>query len=429
MQLHLNRTTPQVHLNRQQPQPKSESGRKCNPQTSADVLSSSSPRQQRGRVPILHETSVQLERETSRQTIKLKITQYVRPPESTRTHHETILKLGKSSPAIINHNSNDHQVHVQPNTEHTTTKPPPKVQIQQQTRWEDIPTIVQTCPSRILNQEISSSSSINTYVSRICSSVQCSCLIWSFSRNLDFSRSSITSTKQISIFTIISNLKISLFFKDHNQSSIIDHVHHRLLSNLIFVFFSSSSSSHVNQSNLKSHSSSRSSTSMINRQSLSSSSSLNTSQSSSSSAQFSQSSNQSHKTKTRQKKTQNDKNNAKIMSSLHINHWIHQNSTLHNTRSRRHKNKHKKRYQSKPLSLSIVSSRSGLKKFLLILSSLLKSVSKLNQISNLSFFSSFSRLSHSFWDSSNAQKESWCFDFRVTCHGHTSHVRQQTTRS
>ena len=60
------------------------------------------------------------------------------------------------------------------------------------------------------------------------------------------------------------------------------------------------------------------------------------SQSSSSSAQSAQSSNQSHITKTRQKKTQNDQNNAKIMSSLHNNHWIHQNSTLHSTRSRRH---------------------------------------------------------------------------------------------
>ena len=58
MQLHLNRTTPQVHLNRQQPQPKSESGRKCNTQTSADVLSSSSPRQQRGRVPIMANSSI-----------------------------------------------------------------------------------------------------------------------------------------------------------------------------------------------------------------------------------------------------------------------------------------------------------------------------------------------------------------------------------
>ena len=75
-------------------------------QTSADVLSSSSPRQQRGRVPIMANSSIPPRNEcptgkrNQSSNNQTQITQYVRPPESTRTHHETILKLGKSSPAI-----------------------------------------------------------------------------------------------------------------------------------------------------------------------------------------------------------------------------------------------------------------------------------------------------------------------------------------
>ena len=147
-------------------QPKSESGRKCNPQTSADVLSSSSPRQQRGRVPIMANSSIPPRNEcptgkrnqsSNNQTQNHSVCTTTRvntyPPRNTT-------EAGKAHQLSINHNSHDHQVHVQPNTEHTTTKPPPKVQIHQQTRRDHIPTIVQTCPSRILNQEISSSSSI-----------------------------------------------------------------------------------------------------------------------------------------------------------------------------------------------------------------------------------------------------------------------------
>ena len=78
-------------------------------------------------------------------------------------HHETILKLGKSSPAInqsITTRTTSRSTYNQiPSTPQRNR--PPRFKYNK-TRREHIPTIVQSCPSRILNQEISSSSSIIT---------------------------------------------------------------------------------------------------------------------------------------------------------------------------------------------------------------------------------------------------------------------------
>ena len=124
-------------------------------------------------------------------------------------------------------------------------------------------------------------------------------------------------------------------------------------------------------------------------------------------------------------------NNAKIMSSLDINHWIHQNSTLHNTRSRRHKKQTQKKGTSQ--------SPSPLARALFRLVQVSKNFSwsfhffsnqSQNSIkSQISHSSLHSLVSHILFGQFECPKRKLVFEFRATCHGHTSHVRQQTTRS
>src|SRR4051812_23709742 len=97
------------------------------------------------------------------------------------------------------------------------------------------------------------------------------------------------------------------------------------------------------------------------------------------------------------------------MSSLPYNHWIHQNSILHSPRSRRHKNNTKKGTSKSPSPLARALFRlvqvSKIRLVSSLISHLISSqISLKTQISNLSF-SSHSLISHSFWDSSNAQKK------------------------